>query len=167
MAPCMDPSSPTPSDLSVLEKQKIYLNQQHKQHLNQSAYIGNFSSLPVFKPIDEESSIAHDQVYNPIKSLVNGWTGFSMASLTSVVAGNSDTMREINMNRITENINKRKAESNVSLKITLLIHRSMDQIIVKMKSLRYLSWLMYFHNIFLSLCLGGAERWFRGRSRFK
>ncbi|KAF3332791.1 transcription factor bHLH63 [Carex littledalei] len=102
MAPCTDPSSPTPSDLSILEKQKIYLNQHQKQYLNQSAYNSNFSPFLAFKPIvDEKSSIASGQVYDPINSLINGWPDFSMVSSTSL---------------ITENIKKRKGESNASLK---------------------------------------------------
>jgi len=121
MASCIDPSSPSPSDLSVFEKQKIYQSQQQKQHLNQSAYIGNFSPFPAFKPIDEESSIVCGQVYNPIKSLVNGWPDFSMVNLTSVVSGDSDATRDMNLNQITENIKKRKGESNASMKVTLLI----------------------------------------------
>jgi hypothetical protein len=108
MAPCTDPSSPTPSDLSVMEKQKIYLNQQQKQYLNQSAYNSIFSPFT--------SSIASGQVYDPINSFVNGWPDFSMViSSTSFVAGDSDTGKEMNTNRITENIKKRKGESNARL----------------------------------------------------
>ncbi|KAJ1691435.1 hypothetical protein LUZ63_015590 [Rhynchospora breviuscula] len=116
MAPCMDPPLLTPSDLSLSEKQRIYLNQQQKQYLNQSAYNSNFSPFPTFKPITEEISIANGQVYNPINSLVNGWPDFSMASSTSFVGNDSDTMKEMNANQITENMKKRKSESNASLK---------------------------------------------------
>lgn len=131
MAPCTDPSSPTPSDLSVLEKQKIYLNQHQKQYLNQSAYNSNSNFFPfiAFKPIfDEKCSIASGQVYDPINSLVNGWPDFSMViSSTSFVAGDSDAVKEMNTNRITENINKRKGESNaISLKVTLIIMATIE-----------------------------------------
>jgi hypothetical protein len=139
MASCIDPSSPAPSDYSGLERQKIYLSQQQKQHLNQSACNDNFSPFSAFKPIDEESSIVCGQVYNPIKSLVNGWTDFSIANLTTVVSGDSDVVRGMNTKQIMENIKKRKGEENTSLKVTLLIQRTVDQINVKVKILRYLS----------------------------
>ncbi|XP_078148998.1 transcription factor bHLH63-like isoform X2 [Carex rostrata] len=111
MASCTDPSSPTPSDLSILEKQKIYLNQ--------SAYNSNFYPFLAFKPmVDEKSSIAGGQVYDPTNSLVNGWPDFCMVSSTSFVGGDSDAVKEMNTNRIiSENIKKRKGESNaISLK---------------------------------------------------
>lgn len=116
MASCTDPSSPTPSDLSILEKQKIYLNQ--------SAYNSNFSPFLAFIPmVDEKSSIAGGQVYDPINSIVNGWPDFSMVSSTSFVGGDSDAVKEMNTNQITENIKKRKGETNaISLKVTLIIH---------------------------------------------
>lgn len=73
--------------------------------------------------VDEKSSIAGGQVYDPINSIVNGWPDFSMVSSTSFVGGDSDAVKEMNTNQITENIKKRKGETNaISLKVTLIIH---------------------------------------------
>ncbi|KAJ3692498.1 hypothetical protein LUZ60_012848 [Juncus effusus] len=123
MAPSMHPSSPTQSDQSISERQKIYLSQHQKQQLNLSSFnktsivqnMKQFDHLSSFQPIDEKYTMINGQVYDPIKSLINGWPNFNTTSSTSLSFNESVTMQETSAHK--ENLKKRKCDGISNLKV--------------------------------------------------